>query len=1005
MIHCEHILINHLSTTESQFSALREPMSISASNEQAGDWTSCLSLMLSCGLMTLYNNTIEAKADVDDPTEAGPDVNIVKKKINHGIKMNSAAISCNATHSLMVRVLSNARWPPHTQIKSCIDEWLAKCTGVISSITSLSATASGGNDKKQHSSLGLPLLLNEVYALCKISCRQESGIHHMYALDYINKKEPLNLACDVCHKRIARCNNTKLRAEKTRDVFLEITESHFSDLVLSLLQSWGGLERVDGPITYPLNKDGDSDDENDGDSDDDSNCICAPPPSNSLISSSSSSIAMQEPLESSCTSEGDGLRGVLSCYAALHYASLSMQVEEIAGVSTSSSLSRAAEIIYRGPFVCDLRSLPIKTAVQYLLHKIREIRYSGASSSFLTPSTSSSSSSSLTEGCIILNSFVKLVLESCPELLLLERSECYRMVPISPLSSSTITTSVHDKNHMDSILLNCDQRRSEVLLDYLIGLTDSSKGVKATPTQYSMGCSLIADASSFFPNFFCQSPLMIVSDRLIQNVLVKAFDNKEDRQVSAGLWSIWTAVHTYHPYPQEVEISSLNCLLSGRILDFHSRVFTSYEQLLQEPLFLFTLPHSVLSELFTLRLVVFITRSALCASRCAVRTALRLKHKVAEAFLTADLRHRSVTESSLYLHEQTYIDLQELMAARLVLGLWETWGEEDTAGSRRLVLIDFLAALISDNSHLVGLLLCHQLTPRSFELLMSCSTAVAVALGSCHLEELRSTTLALKTLPPQSALSIDPSITSSSLQYTAAVTAASNLATDSEISPEYVERLLLHSLCLLKMSKHTDSERFSRRDKKGENGIFSIHCLAESLPSFVLSSTNSLNVHLTSKQIKPIELYSTAIVSHIYSHHPTCVTPFKQFINSTEKLITANTAAVALALKVSGGKGHVRDDDSVYGSRPAVVALKSIIKRIDLSHYPPQRDSLTASTDEASQSQQYVPSVLSSTGGIGGVVGGGGVLHKTSRPQDETEGTSDECSVRKKVRSATQSSE
>jgi hypothetical protein len=32
---------------------------------------------------------------------------------------------------------------------------------------------------------------------------------------------------------------------------------------------------------------------------------------------------------------------------------------------------------------------------------------------------------------------------------------------------------------------------------------------------------------------------------------------------------------------------------------------------------------------------------------------------------------RSVTEAALYLHEQTYLDLQDLMAARLLLGLWD----------------------------------------------------------------------------------------------------------------------------------------------------------------------------------------------------------------------------------------------------------------------------------------------------------------------------------------------
>ena len=1007
-----------LITLELQFGDLHEPMRISASNERPGDWTSCLSLMLSCGLMSSYNDKRNTTAVIGNLLQADFNMDMARNDTNSDSK-GSATLSSNGTHSLMVRVLSRVRWPPHTQIKTCIDGWLVKCAGVMDANTIRIPTVTGittaSTDKEdgdcgriESRCLGLPLLINEARDLCMISSQRNSPSSLCHTLDtgFDISKRPIDIAGEAGRGGVAKFkSHNKYCTRKASSASLVAIESSFSDSVQSLIQSWGGLKRAADYV-------GDNEHFEEGDIDDDDqhqDCgYVSPLPSHSSSSSSSSSSYSQSvhiPTNKSHNSNGAGLCGVMACYAALHYASLSMHMDEVVGVSTSISASRVAEIMYMGPFVCDFRSLPIKTSIQYLLHKLRQSQSSDFTSSSIipTPSVSTSLSSYLAGNTLILYSLVKLVQDFCPELLLSERSQCFRPIQIFPGNSSTVPN-VSIKQS-DDVSMNGDMIRSDVLLDFIEALISPKTEEKATPNHYSMACLLLAKSAFSTPHFISPTPTRIISSRLIQKLLSRASENKQSTQVSAGLWSIWRAVHSHYSLPQEIELITINHLINERMLEFHFRVLTSYEQLVQEPLLLFALPYPVLSEMFTLRLVIFITRAALCASRRAVHFALRLKHKTAEGFLTGGLRHRSVTEASLYLHEQTYIDLQELMAVRLVLGLWERWGDDEFASTRRLVLNDFLAALIADNPHLVNLLLCNQLTPRSFELLMSCDTAVAAAMSSCHLQDLQSTTLALKTLPQQSALVVDQSITSSSLLYTTSVTAASLLATDLEISPEYVERLLLHSLCLLKMMKYLGCDRSIPKDNKNlEKSILSIQLLAEALPPFLVSATNSLNKNLRSKEVKSIELYSEAIISYLYMFHPVCVTAFKNFISCTDKIVTANTAAIGLAMKAPGGKAHVRDDDSVVGGRPAIIALKKIIQRIDSSHLQPQRDPLVR--EEGNHNQQHVSSVTSAVGqgGTGDTLIGA-ISHKTNRSVEDCHGTSDEYPGRKKSRIGTQSSE
>jgi hypothetical protein len=281
--------------------------------------------------------------------------------------------------------------------------------------------------------------------------------------------------------------------------------------------------------------------------------------------------------------------------------------------------------------------------------------------------------------------------------------------------------------------------------------------------------------------------------------------------------------------------------------------------------------------------------------------------------------------------------------------------------------------------------------------LISCDHSVAVTISTCHLQELLVVSKALTILPTISALNIDPNIASSSVLFATTATAAANLSTDSEICPEDVERLLLHSLCILKLTRggrsvsdkiirvsNTGSEKLEK-DKEKDKEKPLVDQLADSLPAFLISATNSLNANLSSLEMTPILQHCSAIVSELFTHYPSCAL---EIMKNPEKRLTANTAAIALAVKGLQGRGHVisKDEEAVMTrARPAVVALLKIIQSIERQErsYPliaPISDG--TSTHQLTAAQAILP--------VGTAISG-----KTHRSIDDSS-AADEVSFRKK---------
>jgi hypothetical protein len=824
--------------------------------------------MLSCDLLEgLREKGIEDGVSASNP---GP-----------SSEENSEECTVGSAHTLMISVLRRARWPPHSLLQTCVDRWLMRCVGVRTRISSSSdRVGGGGNRDREYPRLGLPLLRNEAHELTRglqISRQSASSV------------------CDFCRGGQTACRRGEGEGEGGGGLAFIIGEE-----CQKYLKRWGFWTRLHIPMSSAEWKD-------DGP---ELKCEC-----NCDINSS----AVEQPPD---LDDDMGWSGVIACYTALQYASLSMSLSS----DHSAGPDSHCEAMYLNPFVCDIRSLPIKRSVQYMLLKHLPNQ---PSPSLATPADIDRTA---TVAALMMSKFIELTNALCPELLVGDRGGCFEYEDMVFRASppSALSCISHQGDEIDSFRTWLS----------LIAPNDTGPGTDQLVAQYTTACELVR-SPQFIRSLSNDSSPASITIRFLQELLRCAFQAGADKQRSAGLWTVWRALHDAHPCPQQLELLSLN-FLSSTIPSQRPRILTSYEQLTQDPLQLFNLPAYVLSDLFSLRLVVFITRSALVASKCAVRLALAIRHKVAENFVTAAVRRRSTTEASLYLHEDTFLDLQDLMAVRLLLGLWDTWSDvsDGSDGEKRIVLNNFLSSLMRGNPRLCSLTLSYQLPPRSFELLLSCDSSIVSKISTTHLQFILDTTLAVKTLPEASAIVIDPQITSSTLTFAANFSAASALATSKELPPEDLERLLMHSLCMLRLTRKSlaegDHVNVKAKDSIATNP--SIALLAEALPSFLISATNCLNAHLGSSDVKEIEQLSLSIVHELFTHFPLYAEPLRDFALKPEAIATANTAAITMVIKLWNAKGHNKaaEEDVVIKARPAIVALRKIVKKVEQLHPRPQ---------------------------------------------------------------------
>lgn len=817
-----------------------------------------------------------------------------------------------STHALMMSVLQSVRWPPHSCLHVCIDRWLIRCVGVGIRIGSCADRTP--SVEKECPRLGLPLLQNEATDLSHTLLYQSSRI--------VTPPVPITPRCSDPFrdlKQIRRLRNGNSIRNSNGNGKENRNRSRKSKCngdikIPALVEPSDAYAAFLTQCRYTVNiriLDPDS-------------------PSEDLEAECSVS-SMFEPLNGidsigediddiECTMDM-GWVGVVACYSALHYASLSMFLDN----TVSTDPGHSCDVTYNGPYVCDIRLLPVKRAVEFLLSKCLECNAVQEEVDKNMAVCRRREHRAVHACHRMLSRLIDLINDLCPELLMKDRCGCFNFENV--LHHTTLLL------HMgNSIALSKDQEEQKDQNEklFLKTVTDllSEKGKRSGvfSPQYRMVSELIRSmrftASSLSPDS--------VLRRLLEVILSLALEAPRSKQRCAGLWTVWRALHACHACPQQLELLTLFMMVRGDPSASCPKLFTSYEQLIQEPLVLFSLPLRILSNLFALRLVIFITRGALIASAGSVKRALAIRHRVAQSFLAASMQHRSTTEASLYLHKDTFLHLQNVLAVRLALSLWQELYDqsEDIAVETRLVLSDFIFALFEENSTVCVLLLCHQLTPEGIELLLSCAPSVALMVCEVHLSNLQSSITVFETLLTVAALEIDPTLTSTSLIFTTSANNAAILAAQCEVPPEDVERLLMHSLCIL---------RFSNGQYSGLSAQDNLHAIvkriASAMPNFLLFATNSLNAHLLKEDVRAIEQLSAAILNILFESYPKYAAKLHNFAHNAEAVVTTNTAVIGLVVKSWGSKGHPKAEETItMKTRPAIKALRRIVKRADQRH-------------------------------------------------------------------------
>jgi hypothetical protein len=134
---------------------------------------------------------------------------------------------------------------------------------------------------------------------------------------------------------------------------------------------------------------------------------------------------------------------------------------------------------------------------------------------------------------------------------------------------------------------------------------------------------------------------------------------------------LFTHLHGLHPMPLALELVCINWLF-GRAQG-PLRIVASYKLLVQEPYLLLRLPLAFLCNPNIMQLAFFITRSLSTAGASLVKDTLVVKRRQHDAFQAAKVTFKSLTEMSHHIHGELYSDIQDVMAARMLIELWKEY--------------------------------------------------------------------------------------------------------------------------------------------------------------------------------------------------------------------------------------------------------------------------------------------------------------------------------------------
>jgi hypothetical protein len=402
-------------------------------------------------------------------------------------------------------------------------------------------------------------------------------------------------------------------------------------------------------------------------------------------------------------------RAAVACYASLRY-----QV----------GCLRSARASYTCVLFCEPHDLPLKRCVSTFL---LAVGYLSNDCAKMVPVPYPSQ-------CVdnFLSSFIQLLRRSCPEVLLRERM--YGLLASAQYGRFFQETE-HEAHPCSS------PPSTDVLLDIL-----------RYPSQETIVMNLLTESSRNITGG-CFSMTGTVLDMLrsaINHMSSPTYNDTSDighlQTMSRSVFNIWKITHALHPRASYLELDTFNCLLEmGDVR--RPRGIASYSILIHEPILLFRLPVKMLRIPLVMKIVLFMLRSLLIASRVEAReslTTIQLKAKDAhKGYLMPSAGSRSLLEAHIQIDPSEYSTLQEVICVRLIFELWNSFFNKKSNGDGchsadiaelGNVLVVHISQMLSENAPLLDVLLFYGIRYWSCFMLLSQSEDIMHAVTSSLLQ-------------------------------------------------------------------------------------------------------------------------------------------------------------------------------------------------------------------------------------------------------------------------------
>lgn len=193
--------------------------------------------------------------------------------------------------------------------------------------------------------------------------------------------------------------------------------------------------------------------------------------------------------------------------------------------------------------------------------------------------------------------------------------------------------------------------------------------------------------------------------------------------LSDYVFNIWRMVHGICISPDALELATINTLLD-MAHTCRPRVVPSYSLLIQEPLLLFRLPRSMLQCSGILKVIIFICRSLVAASRKRAITTLQSRRRLFHKQSLYPAGGSNVCDTTQKLNDVQYLLYQDVLIAKALVELWahidaSFRGRENLLAPIRTTISTYLNEMCCANDDVVQILAFYGMNQSAFELLAS----------------------------------------------------------------------------------------------------------------------------------------------------------------------------------------------------------------------------------------------------------------------------------------------